>query len=119
MPLVKVRFVMQGRLSTDGHNLKDYFKGDELILDKDLAERTILHPSLKWAVLVEENTLAPQEEKGVALQEQRGPLPDQKSIEELDEDLEDKQEEDPVDKPNQIETEKIENKSSKLKKRGK
>lgn len=132
-PMVRVRFLCQQRFSVDGHTIRDFFKDDELTLSRKDAEGTILHASRvpAVAIIIDDD---PSEEihstEPAPPEEQRGPRPDAKDVEELEaqeeEDnkeeeeekpLENKQETKPVDPRKETETIHHKDKSSKLKKK--
>lgn len=126
--MIRVRILRQCRFSPDGHNIKDYYKGDELVVKLADAKGTLLFKSEGVGPMAEQIQMVDEEEpkQEKPKEEQRGPRPDAKDMEEMEdsdekkqdeEEKEDKQEKEPVD-PHK-ETEKIENKeqhsSSKLK----
>lgn len=94
-PNVRVRFLCQQRLSTDGHNIRDFFKGEELVLSLELADSTILHAShvKPVAEIIDENPGEEVHEAPPTPVEPRGTLPDEKSIEEAEEAFEKEEDE--------------------------
>lgn len=114
--MVRCRFTVQTRFSPCGNVIKDYFPGDTIILDKKVAEGTILFPGRESAVIIKTYEDIPEVSDQQEI-DYRGPRPDEKDVEELidDEDVpENKQDKTPVD-PSQ-DTDKIEV-NSKLKKK--
>ena len=114
--LVRCKFTVQTRFSPCGNVIKDYFPGDTIILDKKVAEGTILFPGRESAVIIKTYEDIPEVSDQQEI-DYRGPRPDEKDIEELinDDDVpENKQDKTPVD-PSQ-DTDKIEV-NSKLKKK--
>lgn len=113
---VRCKFTVQTRFSLCGNVIKDYFPGDEIDLDKNLADGTILFPGRESAVIIKKYDTIPSASDQQVI-DYRGPRPDEKDIEELidDEDVpENKQDQHPVD--SREETAKLEV-NSKLKKK--
>jgi hypothetical protein len=126
--MIRCRFTVQTRFSPCGNVIKNYFPGDEITLDKKVADGTILFPGRESAVIVEEYKDIPgaDAQQSIPLDPPRGPRPDKKDVEDLEKDEEEeeviveeiipenKQDKTPVDP--QKETAKIEV-SNKLKKK--